>query len=94
MMHFRAPLVFSLPLLLLFGCASDEQQIVEVRVPVSVPCIPSDFPGGPAYVDSDADLLSAGGPDERYRLLVIGREQRSSRLGVLEGAVNACRRPE
>lgn len=90
----RALLLLSIPLLLVAGCASDEQNVVEVRVPVSVPCIPSDFPGGPAYVDTDADLLAAGGPEERYRLLVIGREQRSARLGTLEGVVNACRRPE
>ncbi len=64
---------------------------VEVRVPVPVSCIPADFDrDGPAYPDTDAALLGAEDPAERYSLLWAGRGIRQAREAELMGVLEGC----
>ena len=60
-------------------------------VPIAAPCIPSDFPAPGAYPDTDHALVAAPDAIERYRLLILGREERVARLRLLEPAINACK---
>lgn len=60
-------------------------------VPVAGSCVPESLGAAPAYADPDSALLAAPDAAERFRLLVIGREQRMGRLAALEGVVRACR---
>lgn len=83
---------------LLAGCATTappEPVIVtkEVKVPVAVQCVPKGTPEPPAYVDTDAALKSAAGPEDRFQLLAAGRIQRNQRLAVTEPIIRACRTP-
>lgn len=64
---------------------------VTVKVPVAVSCVPASLPDAPAYPDTDGRLLAAPDAADRYRLLILGRELRVARLGVLEGVAAACR---
>ena len=74
------------------ACAANGQvRTVEVKVPTAADCVPPDLPGAPSYPDTDDTLLRAADAAERYRLLILGREVRISRLGVLEGVVGACK---
>jgi len=82
----RLPLLVVLAILLLANCAPTR----EVLVPVATPCVPSDLPPQPHYPDSDDALLGAVDSAERYRLVLLGREVRISRLGLLEGVTAAC----
>lgn len=64
---------------------------VEVRVPVAVTCVPSGLSEPPAYIDTDAALKSAAGPEDRFQLLAAGRIQRNQRLAQVEPVVAGCR---
>lgn len=76
---------------LVAGCSdSTALRTVTVKVPVGVNCVPSDLPAAPDYPDEDRALLSAPDAAERYRLLILGRELRIGRLGLLEGVAHAC----
>jgi len=83
--------------ILLAGCASTPPEPVivtkEVKVPVAVACVPTKTPEPPAYVDTDAALKSAAGPEDRFQLLAAGRIQRNQRLAVLEPVLRSCRAP-
>ncbi len=68
------------------ACASQR----EVLVPVATACVPSDLPLSPQYPDTDDALLSAADSAERYRLVLLGREERIARLGLLETVIHAC----
>lgn len=70
----------------LAGCAAPV-----VKVPVAVPCVPAEMPPAPGYPDTDAALLRAPDAPERYRLMILGREARIARLGVLEPVLEACK---
>lgn len=78
---------------ILAGCTSqsDAVRTVTVKVPVTAPCVPDSLPDAPAYPDTDGRLRAAPDAADRYRLLILGREVRIARLGVLEGVVAACR---
>ena len=65
-------------------------QVVEVRVPVAVPCDP-DIGPDPAYLDSDAALAAAGDLFDRVKLLLAGRGQRIGRDAVKTAALDGCR---
>lgn len=86
-----------LPLvLLLAGCATTQTpepivRTVEVQVPVRQPCVPSTLGPAPIYADTDAALLGASDPAERYQLLGFGRAQRIVRLNELETVIAGCR---
>jgi len=80
------------------GCATTAPpepvvRTVEVKVPVAVQCVPDKTPEPPAYVDTDAALKSAAGPEDRFQLLAAGRIQRNQRLAVLEPLLRSCRAP-
>lgn len=85
--------------LLLSACASKpttapQPTVVtkEVLVPVNKSCVPPKLGGPPDYVDSKAALRKAAGPEDRFQLVIAGREQRIARLGELEPVVTACRK--
>lgn len=82
---------------LLAGCASTPPEPVivtkEVKVAVPVSCVPAKTPEPPAYVDTDAALKSAAGPEDRFQLLAAGRIQRIQRQAVTEPIIRACRAP-
>lgn len=82
---------FCLVALALAGCTTPIVRTVEVQVPVAIPCVPPSLPLSPAYADPDSELRTAVDPAERYRLVLVGREQRIARLGVLETVIDACR---
>lgn len=84
--------------LLLAGCATTAPpepviRTVEVRVPVAIQCVPKGMPEPPAYVDTDAALKSAAGPEDRFQLLAAGRIQRMQRQAVTEPILRTCRTP-
>jgi hypothetical protein len=64
---------------------------VEVKVPVPVACVPASLGAPPAYVDTDAALKSAAGPEDRFQLLAAGRIQRNQRLAQVEPVIKGCR---
>lgn len=85
--------------LLLTGCNSTPKpapepivQIVEVKVPVAVPCDP-DIGPEPAYVDTPEAIAAAPDIFARAVLLVAGRVQRIARDQVKTAALDECRRP-
>jgi hypothetical protein len=66
-------------------------QTVEVRVPVSSPCVPSKYDRTrPEYVDTEAALRAAVDAAERYQLLWGGRMQRIAREGENEAVISGC----
>lgn len=75
----------------LTACAPAGVRPVDVAVPVAADCVPPRMAPAPSYPDTDATLVRATDAAERYRLLILGREVRIERLGVLEGVVAACR---
>lgn len=80
--------------LVLAGCATTPEPRVVTRtveVPVAADCVPANLGSAPTYVDNDEALRSAAGADERYRLVIAGREQRNARLGEVEPVIDACR---
>lgn len=64
----------------------------EVKVPVAVSCVPPKLGGPPAYVDTKEALRKAAGPEDRYQLVIAGREQRIARLGEVEPVITGCRK--
>lgn len=62
----------------------------ETKVPIAGACVPDTLSAAPDYVDNDAALKAAGGPDDRLQLLWAGREQRKGRLNELEPIVAGC----
>ena len=81
------------PLLFVAACASapTAMRTVQVAVPVATACVPASLPAAPGYPDTDHALVRAPDAAERYRLLIIGREIRIARIGVLEALVEACK---
>lgn len=88
-----------LPFLLLAACGSKQvvsapEPIVvtkEVHVPVSTPCVPSNYdPQHPDYKDSDSALKSAEDAAVRYQLLWAGRAQRIAREKENDVAIAGC----
>lgn len=67
-------------------------QIVEVKVPVAIPCDP-DIGPEPAYVDTPEAIAMAPDIFARTVLLLAGRVQRIARDGVKTTALDECRRP-
>lgn len=62
----------------------------EVRVPVTVPCVPKSLKLTPSYPDTDEELRHAG--SERFLTLIIaGRDARLARLAELEPIIKGCR---
>ena len=87
-------LVLILAALALGGCAHGAGgQVIEVKVPVPVPCVSADLPKPPAYPDTLAALKAAPDQAEFTRLLAAGWPLRTARLEALEAAVEACRAP-
>jgi hypothetical protein len=90
--------VILLALLALCGCATTPPPVpepiittVEVKVPVTVPCVPDGYnKKAPAYVDSDPALKAAADAAERYQLLWGGRAQRIARERENEAALAGC----
>jgi hypothetical protein len=82
---------FLLPFLalLLIGCASTP---TTVDVPLPIGCAPQVAPAKP-FVDTKEALQSAPTIEARVRLLLGGRIQRDTRIGELEGALEACKLP-
>ncbi|MFS0710392.1 hypothetical protein [Brevundimonas phoenicis] len=85
--------------LLLASCGSTPKvtpepvvQIVEVKVPVAIPCDP-DIGPEPAYVDTPEAIALAPDIFARTVLLVAGRLQRIARDGVKTAALEECRGP-
>lgn len=66
-------------------------KIVEVKVPVPISCVPKGLGPPPQYVDSDAALRAAAGPEDRYQLVYAGRKQRIARQGETEPVIARCR---
>lgn len=64
---------------------------VEVKVPVPVACVPDGLGEPTAFVDTDAALKSAAGPEDRFQLLAAGRVQRNQRLAQVEPVIKGCR---
>ncbi len=90
----KRAIVFLLLLLagLVAGCGNQTAvRTVTVKVPVAQPCVPASLPDAPAYPDTDGRLRAAPDAADRYRLLILGREIRIARLGLLEGVAAACR---
>ena len=88
--------LFLLPLLA--ACATTPRVaepvtvIQKVSVPVSVPCVPSNYDSTrPDYVDGDTVLRAASIP-ERLQLLWAGRAQRIARERENETVIAGCPR--
>lgn len=82
--------------LMLSGCAGGPTpeprvETQQVLTPVTKSCVPATMPAAPEYVDTDAALRAAVGPEDRYQLLAAGRTQRIGRLGVVEPVLSACK---
>ncbi|WP_426024664.1 hypothetical protein [Brevundimonas sp. PWP3-1b1] len=91
--------VLILSALLLASCNSTPKvtpepvvQIVEVKVPVAIPCDP-DIGPEPAYVDTPEAIAMAPDIFARTVLLLAGRVQRIARDEVKTAALDECRRP-
>lgn len=88
----RALIAVAVVLPLLCGCATKaEPQIrtVEVKVPVTRPCVAPDVPPPPRY--ADGDLNSATPPDQRYLKTATANQERKARLARIEPVIAACR---
>jgi len=85
-------------LLVLGACASQPQlpivKTVEVKVPVTISCVPSDLPAAPIYPDTAQALIAQPTPTARLRLLEEGWGLRDTRISLLESLMQACRRHE
>jgi len=88
-----------LPICLLAACggktvrSAPEPVVVtkEVRVPVAVACVPSNYQTArPNYVDSDSLLKQAADAAERLQLLWAGRAQRIARERENEIVISGC----
>lgn len=81
--------------LALAGCAHTTPEpvikTVEVKVPVTVPCVGTEFPGPRPYADTPEALAKAPSIAERYQLLASEYLPKMARLSLLEGVVSACR---
>lgn len=66
-------------------------KIVEVKVPIAMPCDPDVGPE-PAYVDTPEAIASAPDIFARAVLLLAGRVQRIARDEVKTAALDECRR--
>lgn len=77
----------------LTGCASAAPRVetVTVSAPVARSCVPVTLGPLPAYIDTDAALKAAGGPEDRYQMVTAGRAQRVARLGEVEPVLQGCR---
>jgi len=77
----------------LVGCAGQPVQprieTVEVKVPVTVPCLPAELPKRPAIADKAA-LLAMGDYDLVLEL-AAERDELLAYSGQLEAVVKACR---
>jgi hypothetical protein len=85
--------LITLATLALAACAStSEPKIVihEVKVPVTVACVPADLPAKPAsYAD---DALTASTPaDQRYIAIAGANQARKARLARIEPVIQSCR---
>ncbi|HEY8947984.1 MAG TPA: hypothetical protein VIM56_03770 [Rhizomicrobium sp.] len=84
---------------LLAGCASEpppEPQIktIEVDKPVSMSCVPENFPSGiPGFTDTAAALKAAPDAAERYRLVILGRGGRDAWIAQALIVIDKCREP-
>lgn len=65
--------------------------VQEVVKQVAVSCVPDSMPEEPTYVDSNAALRSAAGPEDRYQLVIAGREQRDSYLAKVRPVLRGCK---
>lgn len=86
-----APLILMSALLAACSTTGPVAPPSKVVVPVAADCVPPHMPPAPSYPDTDPALVRASDAAERYRLLILGREVRVARLGLLEGVVDACR---
>lgn len=68
-------------------------RVVQIKVPVAASCVPASTPEPGAYVDTDAALRLAAGPEDRFQLLAAGRIQRNQRLAIVEPVLRGCRTP-
>lgn len=66
-------------------------ETVTVDAPVARSCVPPALGEAPAYIDTDAALKAAGGPEDRYQMVIAGRVQRNARLGEAEPVIRGCR---
>lgn len=83
--------------LLLAGCASDgiapgKVLTVEVDKPVTVSCVPKDYPARQAYTDTAAALKAAAAADDRYHLMSSEWGRRDARLKADEDQIDVCRK--
>ncbi len=90
--------IIALAAAVLAGCATTAPpepvvRTVEVHAPIPVSCVPKTLRDEPAYVDTDAALKSAAGPEDRYQLLAAGRIQRKQRSAETEPILKRCRVP-
>lgn len=89
---------FALLAMVLAGCATKAPpepiiKVVEVKVPIAIDCVPKGTPEPGAYVDTDAALKAAAGPEDRFQLIAAGRIQRNQRLAIVEPILRGCRTP-
>lgn len=92
-------LIYIPTLMLLSACGARQERpepitiVKEVKVPVSLPCVPSNYVAErPDYVDSDKALKAAPDAAERYQLLWGGRSQRIAREKENEIVIAGCPR--
>ena len=78
--------------LVTWGCAEGQDRIVEVKIPVPVPCAVATSER-PAYADNPAAVRAAQDIFDRAKLLLAGREQRDQYIRELEAAVFGCSMP-
>lgn len=92
----KRPSLIALGCLALAACgatASPEPIVrtVEVKVPVAVSCVPPTLGDEPVYVDTDAGLRAAAGPEDRFQLMAAGRIQRNAWLARVRPVLKGCR---
>lgn len=75
------------------GTTAREPEIRTVYVdrPVRMSCVPSNLPPPPSYRVGRSDLAAAPDAAERYRLAVVGFQERDARLNEVEPVVETCR---
>ena len=77
-------------LMCLGACATKPTAPIEVRIPVSTPCVSADVPAPPASYADDA-LASVTDPVERTQRRAAANLQRKARLAIVEPVLAACR---
>jgi uncharacterized lipoprotein YajG len=77
-----------IPMLLLAGCTSTAPALVEVRIPVPVPC---QAPTVETPRFASADLRPADDLQTKVRALLAERQQHLAYETRLRAALNACR---